>query len=241
MNIKHKKEVLLFLKSIICSLSLISGSMVLSGCESSKDDYYIVTDGGKNYICTRRISDNDDYEFTSIKDNKIIGYICLNNGSFDYSMKKHSFNKKFLCELQVFSLKDALADENIDISLIDNSKDVVDLAFSSNLDNIVNNHYVRELYSCNEDFVYIPDSKLQLFVDDNCVRVGYDVSPDRIMNNNRYVYSIYDRDVIEYKKTDNVLTYSVNMYMTDDNKSDGYISHNDALRMIKKYKKNHFK
>lgn len=235
-NIKKRKDTLLALKSIICSISLLSGAASLSSCSNSKlDNYYIVRDKNKNYICYQSFQGNQDYDYYSVIDDKYIGSICDKGGSFDYSIDHHYLSQKFLNEFQVFSLSDALIAENIDPNLLNDKSDIISLARSQELDNIVNNHYVREKYYFKQDFKEIQDSQLQLFIKDDEYFIGYDVSPDRYINNNKYIYSISNKDVKEYTQNDIVYSYNIRSFLTQENKNNQYLTYNEAISVVNKF------
>lgn len=223
------------------SITIVATTLVMSGCNNScVDKYYIVTDKGQNYICKRvgPFSNTHDYEYYDIKKNKLIGAECTRWGrNFDYNI--HRAGTSFLNELQVIPLNEALVDENIDANLFHNENDINNLITNQLLVDIVNNHFVREHYYLTEKFNYISSSKLQMFVHDTDVIVGYDVSPDRDFNKYRYIYSIEDMDVKEFDRNAIVESVNIGMYLTAKHYKNNYITYNEAIDMIKLYKKNH--
>ncbi len=222
-------------------ITVVATTLLTSSCGNSMlDKYYIVTDSSNNYLCTRKNPslNTHDYEFYDIKDNTLIGVLCSKRGgNFDYSM--HHIGTKFLNELQVIPLAQALSDEDINTSLFNKEADVNRLIDDDLLKDIVNNHFVKEEYHLTEEFKYIPSSKLQIFVHDNEIMIGYDVSPDRDFNKFRYIYSIEDMDVKEFDRNEEVKAVNIGIYLTDQHYRNNYITYNDAMGMISSYKINH--
>lgn len=223
-------------------IAIVASTLLTSGCSSSLlNKYYIVSDKGQNYICVMEEpkSNTHDYEYYDIKTNNSVGVMCAKRGgNFDYSI--HRAGTKFLNEFQVMNLSDTLLDEGIDLGLFANENDINKRIDDKLLNDIVSNHFVRQKYYLDEKFKYIPNSKLQLFINENNVMIGYDVSPDRDFNKYRYIYSIEDYDVKEFASNDIVKAISIGIYLTKEQIKKGYISYNEAIDMLIHYKKDHY-
>lgn len=219
---KLKKVKLVRLSQVfICSASLI----FVSGCNKvDTSDYYIVSKGGNYTLCNRdfHFANGDDYEYDSIIDQKFVGAICSKGNSFDY--ESHHISMDFLCELQVVNLKDTIENEKISLKAIE------ELATSDMLIEIADNYFLNKKYYYDQDFEYSFSGTLKMFTTDDNIIIGYDVSPKRLSNTKKYIYSIIDNDTLIFRSNDIISTVEI------ENKSNNdYITYNDAIDIINEY------
>lgn len=219
---KLKKMKLVRLSKVfICSASLL----FVSGCNNvDTSDYYIVSKDGNYTLCSREFhfASSDDYEYNSIIDEKLVGSVCSKGNSFDY--ETHHISTDFLCELQVVNLKDTIENEKISL------KSVEELATSSMLSDIADNYFLNKKYYYHQDFEYGASCDLKMFKIDDKTIVGYDISPKRLSNTKKYIYSIIENDTLIFRASDIIST--VNFENIDDN---DYITYNDAVDIINEY------
>lgn len=207
------------------SSCVLVASSFFTGCNSkSLDDYYLVSKDGNYSICYRTdiYKNCDDYDYNSIIDNKTIGSICSNGNNFDY--ENHHFSTEFISEMQVTSLKEVLNKDSM------NYNDLINLAKSFPKD-IGDNYYKSKKYYVTENFKYSKSSKMEIFIYNNNIIIGYDLSPERLYDENRYIYSIKDMTTLAFRNDDNIKSYSL-----DSNLSNGYITYDTALFIINKEK-----
>lgn len=217
---KFKKAKLI--KSGCFALATLSWIM-LSGCNSKKlENYYLVSKDGSYSICYKvgPFTNYDDYDYKSIIDNETIGSICSNGNSFDYECHHLAIN--FISEFQVVSLKELLSLEKMDYSKL------ISLASSCELQQLGDDYFKNKDYYLNVDFDYSYEAELEVFKTDDKVIVGYDISPQRIYNTNRYIYSIIDSDTLVFHDDNNITSYSVDL----DNEDLSYITYDTALSIV---------
>lgn len=208
------------IKSSIFSLSIIS--VILAGCSNvNTNDYYLVCEDSNYYICKKvgTFNKSDDYEFESILDGQTIGSICSKRDNFNY--ENHRFSTNFLCELQVVSMKEVFCKESISID------ELLDIA-NNRINEVGDNYFKNSKYYFNSDFEFDKNTNLKLFNYDGTFILGYDISPRRLNDNSRYIYSIKDLDVIKTEYESSLEEYDINL----ENKKNAYISYSEALDLL---------
>lgn len=194
---------------------------ILTGCDLvNASDYYLVHEDSKYYICYKAgIYENcDDYQFKSILDNKVVGSICSKRENFDY--ETHHFSTNFLSELQIVSIKDLLNKDSISKSEL--------LNISNDVKNIGDNYFKKVNYCFDSDFEYDQNTTLKLFYYNDKYILGYDISPKRLKNNCKYIFSISDIDVIKTEYDADIKTYEINI----NDKSNKYITYDETLELL---------
>ena len=221
LNRLKKMKLVRLSKVLVISTSLI----FLSGCNSvDTDNYYIVSKDGNYSLCSREyhFASSDDYEYDSVIDGDSVGLICSNGDNFDY--EKHRITTKFLCELQVVNLKDAIENDKLSKEAIRN------LATSDVLYDIAENYFINKKYYYEQDFDYGSTSTLKMFTTEDKLIVGYDISPKRLSNTMKYVYSIIDNDTLTFRENDIISTVEF-----EGLNNNNYITYNDAVDIINEY------
>ena len=224
-EIKKMKKLRLFRDGIIIVTMI---PCVFTGCSNNNsEDYYLVHNNGKYYICTKsKYTNSCDVEYKSINDNKIVGVICLDGNNFDYQC--HHLTTDFLSEFQIVNMKEILRNNQISYNKLSNLS-------QNDIDKLGNEYYQNMKYSVVNSFKYYDNSNLAVFdADNNTIVIGYDISPRRLHDSNDYVYSIIDKDVLDLSNYD-VQSYDISEYFTNDN----YITYNTTLELSnsKKLKK----
>ena len=222
-NIDKTKKINL-IKSGCFTLAAIP-LVVLSGCNSKKlDDYYLVVKDGNYYICyrTEPFSNYDDYDYNSITTNKTVGSICSNGNSFDYEC--HHFSVHFISDFQVANLKEVLSQDSMDYSKL------IATSNSLELKQIGDNYYQNKKY-----YLETQDNnkqcKLALFESGDKIIIGYDISPERLENTNRYIYSITDSDTLVFHSNSDITTHDIDL----DNADSAFITYDTALSIVENY------
>lgn len=226
-NIKYIKKFkkVKLIKSGCFALATIS-LIILPGCNSKKlENYYLVSKDGSYSICYKvgPFTNYDDYDYKSIIDNETVGSICSNGNSFDYEY--HHLAIDFISELQVVSLDELLSLEKMDYS------ELMSLASSCELQQLGDDYFKNKNYYLNVDFDYSSKAKLEIFKIDDKVIVGYNISPQRIYNTNRYIYSIIDLDTLIIQGDSTITSYSINL----DSEDLPYITYDTALSIVENY------
>lgn len=227
-NFKYKKKFqnVKLIKSGCFALATIS-LIILPGCNSKKlENYYLVSKDGSYSICYRvgPFTNYDDYDYKSIIDDETVGSICSNGNNFDYELHHLSIN--FISELQVASLSEVLSLQTMDYSKL------VSLASSQELKELGDGYFKNKHYYLNADFEYSTKRELKIFQTDDIVIIGYNVSPKRIYDTNRYIYSIIDSDTLVFPSDSNITSYSIDINSEDSS----YITYDAALRVVENYK-----
>ena len=207
-------------KAGIISLTFIP--VILTGCNNLNiNDYYLVCENSNYYICKKvgTFNKSDDYEFKSILDNRIIGSICSNRDNFNY--ETHRFSTNFLCELQVANLKDVFNKNSF-------SSDELMNIVNNNLNEVGDNYFKNTKYYFKSDFEYDKNTNLKIFNYNDTFILGYDISPKRLNDSGRYIYSIKDFDVIKTEFESSLEEYDINL----ENKENAYISYSEALDLL---------
>lgn len=207
-------------KAGIISLTFIP--VILTGCNNLNiNDYYLVCENSNYYICKKvgTFNKSDDYEFKSIVDGKTIGSICSKRDNFNY--ENHKFSTNFLCELQVANLKDVFNKNSF-------SSDELMNIVNNNLNEVGDNYFKNTKYYFKSDFEYDKNTNLKIFNYNDTFILGYDISPKRLNDSGRYIYSIKDFDVIKTEFELSLEEYDINL----ENKENAYISYSEALDLL---------
>lgn len=203
-------------------LSLASIPVIIGGCSNvNMNDYYLVCENSNYYICKKEGSFNksDDYEFKSILDGQIIGSICSKRDNFNY--ENHKFSTNFLCELQVVSMKELFNNNSISID------ELMDIA-NNRINEIGDSYFKNTKYYFKSDFEYDQNNILKLFNYNDTFILGYDISPKRLNNSSRYIYSIKDFDVIKTEYGVPVEVFNINI----NNEENAYIEYSEVLELL---------
>lgn len=193
----------------------------LTGCnEVNTSDYYLVHNNEKYYICTKSdlYSNSCDYEYKSIINNEIVGYICSLKNNFDY--QTHRLSTEFLSELQVVKLDEVIDDNNI------SKNDIMNIAKSDEINSIGDKYFKSRMYNFEYSFDNYLSSTLKIYKSENDIILGYDMSPKRLNGTNDYVYSLLDNDVIKLSDK-KIEIYNINDFFNGDN----YISYTAAREL----------
>lgn len=207
-----------------CILLSFATIITFTGCDNKKlENYYLVSKDGSYSICSKTDAfiNVDDIQFNSIIDNKTIGCICTKGDSFDY--EKHHFVVQFISEMQVAGLNDVLNKDDMSFQKI------LELANSKELQKIGDKYFEDKHYGLKENFKYFAPSSLKLFKIKDEIIIGYNLTPNRIKDENRFIYSIIDKDTIQVTSADQVVSLDINI---DDQK---YLSYSDASDIVSKY------
>ena len=219
------------LKLIKNGLSVMTCAIVLlssSGCSKVEtNDYYIVSTKDSYYLCYAKYSSVNcrDYSYDSVLDGKNIGLKCINGKNFDY--EDHHVSTNFLSQFQIVNLSDTINNESISINQLN------DLASSDEFIQIADNYFLTKEFPLTADLDNFEEAHLQLFTIGDKVIVGYDISPSRISNSMKYIYSITDLDTYKYRADELVEKIEIDSNFLDTN----YITYNDAVDIINEYNK----
>ena len=61
--------------------------------------------------------------------------------------------------------------------------------------------------------------------------IGYDISPERLENTNRYIYSITDSDTLVFHSNSDITTHDIDL----DNADSAFITYDTALSIVENY------
>lgn len=213
-----------------CCVLLMASTVILSGCNNlSSKDYYIVIEDGKSYVCKQvgPFIKSDELHYKSVLDKKLIGSICKNKKSFDYEYHDRLYN--FISEFQTVNLSDVISEEKI------NEEELNTFAQSKNVKKLFLGNYYKKKFYLNQKFKYNDDAELKLYKHNDDYIIGYDISPERLKNSKRYIYSITDIDTYSFASDQEVKSSDIYKYV-DGNLSSDYIVYKDAEDILKNYK-----